>query len=361
MEGKAAKTLMRYKHAALTCRPNSMLIPVTQFNITDAGARSFNAVFDIAKSIEDRIIRTPSGGISCATIKQGASSDWRRLSHCIEVTIICSLGMWRFQFRSKTANGKNEKRIAGRTAFGRLRSMLREDGVELEDFAIKNGEEVKKQIQKPLICLVKEEYAAATFQNAHHIDFHSSYPAGLANKHPEFKRTIERVYEKRHGDEINKAILNYSIGFMQSIRLCHARWAHLSRDAIADNNARLRDMARRLAKAGRTPILFNTDGVWYCGEIYHGDGEGDGLGQWRNDHQNCTLRVASPGSYEYIEDGKYYPVVRGVPDKLKKHWRWGAIFTEEARPVKYIFTEEKGIIKITEDACDGGEKAEIDQ
>lgn len=346
---------MRYKHAEITLKPNSLLIPVTQFNISDAGAKSFNAVFEIAKGFEKRIIRTPSGGISFASVRQGACSDWRRLSHCVEVTIICHLGMWRFQFRSKTAT-KGGSRIAGRTAFGRLRKMLREDGVEIEDFAIKNGPDVKREIPKPMIAFVRPEYEAMTFKKAHHIDFHSSYPAGLINKHPEFKKTITRVYEKRHTDETNKAILNYSIGFMQSVLLCGARWAHLSRDAIADNNERLRAMARTLLKAGRTPILFNTDGVWYSGEIYHGPGEGDGIGEWRNDHTNCMFRAASPGSYEYIEDGKYHPVIRGVPDKLKKHWRWGAILTEEARPIKYVFTEEKGIIKITEDQEYGGQE-----
>lgn len=344
MEEKDARWLMRFDHAKPTGKPNSLLIPVTQFNTDEKGVSLFNRAFSIAKSIEGRIIRTPSGGISYKT--RGEASDWRRLSHCVEVTIMSGYGFWRFQFRSKTAQ---EGKIAGRSAFGKLRNMLKEDGVELESFAIKNGADVKKEIQKPMISLLHPEYAGITFEKAHHIDFHSSYPAGLANTHPEFRKTMERAYVKRKDSEIYKAILVYSIGFMQSLQLCGARWAHLSRDAIADNNNRVRDIARRLIKSGRMPILFNTDGVWYAGDIYHGEGEGDGLGQWSNDHTDCRFRAASPGSYEFIENGKYYPVVRGIPDQAKRGWRWGAIFSEGARPIRYAFDEEKGIIKITEE------------
>ena len=67
----------------------------------------------------------------------------------------------------------------------------------------------------------------------------------------------------------------------------------------------MRELAKQLKDSGRMVLAYNTDGIWYCGEIYHGEGEGNGLGQWSNDHTNCTIRFKSAGSYEYIENGKY--------------------------------------------------------
>lgn len=346
MEREDANHLLQFKHAKLTLKPNSLLIPVHQFDITEEGAKAFNAIFKIAKRMDRRIIRTPSGGISFSNMRRGECSDWRRLSHCVEITIICRYGMWRFQFRSKTADKNKKGRMSGRSAFARLRAMLKEDGIDLEAMAIRNGEEVKKEIPMPLIRFANPDIQGIPFPKAHHIDFHSSYPAGLCNTHPEFRKTMERIYKLRNEGDVHKAILNYSIGFMQSIHLCSARWAHLSRDAISDNNKRVLELADRLRKAGRFPILFNTDGIWYSGEIYHGDGEGDDMGQWHNDHVDCRFRAASPGSYEYIEDGKYVAVVRGVPESRKEGWGWGSIVQEGAIPDRYIFTEENGIMKI---------------
>ena len=85
-----------------------------------------------------------------------------------------------------------------------------------------------------------------------------------------------------------------------------------------------------MRNSGRIVISYNTDGVWYDGEIYHGEGEGPNLGQWSNDHVNCMFRAKSAGAYEFIEDGKYYPVVRGQTTldaiKPRSSWEWGDIY-----------------------------------
>lgn len=345
---KDRELLLSYPHSNPTRKPNALLVPVTRFDIGFDGAKKFNEIFSIAKRIGKRIVRTPSGGISYKN--RGCCSDWRRLSHCVEVTIIHIDGIWRFQFRSKAAVEK----MSGRAAFSKFKSMLKEDGIILDDYAIDDGEKVKRTIEKPMIRLAKPEYAYLTFQ-AHHIDFHSSYPAGLANTHPEFRKTMERLYLKRDENDLYKAILNYSIGFMQSLAMCNAKWAHLSRDAIKDNNDRIFAMSKRLIAAGRRPLLFNTDGIWYEGDIYHGEGEGSGLGQWHNDHVNCKFRMKSAGAYEFIEDGVYNPVVRGIADTKKEGWSWGDIFSSEAEPKVFVFDEEMGIMSIDEK----GERHEI--
>jgi hypothetical protein len=187
--------------------------------------------------------------------------------------------------------------------------------------------------------------------DAHHVDFHSSWPAGLCNKYPEFRPVVEFLYNRRHEYPENKLILNASIGYMQSaMAQVRARWAALSKAAIEDNNARIDALAQRLDDAGYTVIAYNTDGIWYTGgEPYHGEGEGNNLGQWENDHTHCQLRFKSPGAYEYIEDGKYTPVVRGYTnlDKIRPRteWSWGDIYQDASIPIRFAFVEGVGIVE----------------
>lgn len=94
-------------------------------------------------------------------------------------------------------------------------------------------------------------------------------------------------------------------------------------------------------------LLYNTDGIWYCGDVYHGEGEGKRLGEWENDHINCMFRAKSAGSYEFVEDGKYYPVVRGRTNldliTPRENWKWGDIFKKEAKVIEFYWLAGEGI------------------
>ena len=330
---------MDIKKAKLVLNPNYNLIPVSELDMTEENAEYFNSIYESVKDY-NKINRTNSGGISIQNLVYPAY-DIRNTSSCVELTVLESDGMYRIQFRNKS--NANKFGITGHKAFNRFKKMLLTDGVNLDDYKIDNGEAVKALIEKPYIKFENDSFADMVFENVHHIDFHNSYPAGLCNTHPEFRPTVERLYEKRKTNDIYKAILNLSIGYMQSLHCCKAKWAQLSKDAIADNNRRIEDIADRLRNSGRMIISYNTDGIWYIGDIYHGEGEGDKLGQWHNDHTNCKFRAKSPGSYEYIEDGKYYPVVRGLTrlDKKKPRteWQWGDIYNDDCNVIKFVLTE----------------------
>ena len=234
--------------------------------------------------------------------------------------------------------------MSGRSAFTKFKRLLKKEGINLEDYAIENGEKVKEEIEKPLIGITHNTYYHKVFQHANHIDRHSSYAAGLAKTHPEFAPVLNMCYKKRKENEDYKNILNFSIGFMQSIGGCKARWAHLSRDAISDNNAWIRELALKLDKSGRIVIAYNTDGIWYVGKPYHGEGEGEGLGQWLNDHIDCQFRMKSDGAYEFIENGVYHPVIRGISNEVKGDWKWGDIYTEKADLKLFTFSLEEGVM-----------------
>lgn len=337
--------ILEYKHSVPTYNLNYKLIPVTVFDITDEGMRQFNEVIDYAKSIPGIGIlnRTNSGGIALGNKLVFPGYDIRRTNTVAELTLITIEGCWRFQFRSKLDQEANPGGLSGAQAFQKFYNMCERYGIYLDYYAVENGEEIKQTIEAPPIGLANDFVKDATWKNVHHVDFHSSYPAGLANTHPEFRDLIEFLYLRRRTSPECKAILNYSIGFMQSIAGCNARYATLSRDAIHDNNNRVRELATRIEKNGGFILAYNTDGIWFKGEKYHGYGEGHLLGQWSYDHEDCIWRAKSSGCYEFIEDGKYNVVARGRTKldtiKPRSEWQWGDIYDIDAEPVTYSLTE----------------------
>ena len=332
--------LVKLKHAKPSRNTNYLLIPVNVINITKEGAKIFNKIYFYLKGLNlNTLERTYSGGIKSGSKRHGPSWDVIQTRNCVEITAVLPEGSWRIQFRTVLPKG-----LSGKRAFLKFKKILGKRGIDLEKYAVENGEEIKKTIEKPLIGAAHEAYYDLVLDNVNHIDFHSSFAAGLANTHPEFAEVLEELYRRREENEEYKHILNFSIGYMQSSKGCKARFAQLAKDAIADNNKRVKFLAETLEKKGRMVISFNTDGIWYKGAVYHGPGEGDGLGEWHNDHINCRFRAKSAGAYEYIEGENYFPVVRGASDESKKNWSWGDIYSEEAEPEKFMFSEEKGVI-----------------
>lgn len=305
-----------------------------QLNFNKGDVEVYNDLIVMLKASDlNTLIRTKSGAIANGKYKYNNNYAWDLIytRSYIRLTISIYGKVWVFRFG--TDFKKDRPEIYPNVAFATFKQECLKDGIDLDKYKIDNGAEVKQTIDKPLI-LFKDDIKGKTYNNVFHIDFHNSYPAGLCNTHPEFRPTVERIYKKRNDEETSalyKAILNYSIGWMQSLKGGKkAEWAHLAADAIRDNNRRILELTIRLQAAGRAVLGFNTDGIWYQGKEYHGAGEGHNLGEWSNDHVYCTFRAKSNGIYEFGEAGKYYPVVRGVTEldmiKPREEWQWGDIY-----------------------------------
>lgn len=343
--------LLKEKGTPVRKDANYLKMPVYLINNNEAGATQFNVLYQEIMSMEwNQITRTPSGGVSIAK-KSFRPPMWdvRNTNACIEITVIWKT-MLRIQFRQGSDVATEEKSsINGHQAFLAFAGECKKRGVNLGDYAVsaEEGLKAKAEIEPYIIKLEREIYLDKVFDGCHHLDFHNSFPAGLANTHEEFRPIVEYFYEKRKENPLNKAVLNYTIGYFQSVSGCKARYATLSRDAINDNNKRLRELAEELKRNGRVVLLWNTDGIWYKGDIYHGEGEGKKLGEWENDHTNCRLRIKSRGAYEFIEDGKYYPVLRGHTkrDRVvpRKDWEWGDIYKADAEVLKFYWHKGVGI------------------
>lgn len=326
----------KYEYGPFTTRPNKLDMPLNIIPNTEEGMNEFNEIVDCIHSL-DLIGRTPmtkSGGISIKDwtwmgtyniIPHGQSS--------IEIILLHDGYHFRFEFRRDFKNDKDG--ISGRAAFTQFSKICKEFDINIDDLRIstEDGLKTKETIPSPLID-VDESILNETLENVHHIDFHSAYMSGIAINYPQLREPVEYIFNKRKDPDksaLYKAILTHTYGYMQSqYSPIYYQFSHLSKSAMVWCRAYLEEITKRLILTGRKVIMHNTDGVWYQGEIYHGEGEGKGIGQWENDHINCKYRAKSKGIYEFIENDKYTVVARGryELDKIKprEDWEWGDIY-----------------------------------
>lgn len=338
-------------------------IPLTVFKLNEENVILFNKIASWLYSSGFSLIeRTKKGSIKQSDLKT-TRYDIKEKKLGLEIVIIsyyygCFKLRWSIVSKELFDEDNKRLKINGRVAFYKFKQICEDFGIDLEKYAQNVPElakETKNSIEKAMICfrnqkteelmLYGKDGNPKTLKNMFHIDFHSSYMSGLVNTHPEFREVVEYIYSKRKEDDgYYKAILNMTQGYMQS-DLCELRWAHLSKDMIADNNRRIRQLTNMLEASNFFPILYNTDGIWYfspTGEPFHGYGEGKGIGHWENDHMNCIFRAKSVGCYEYIENKKYHVVCRGLTnyDKIQPNrdkWKWGDIFRKESTYIVFEF------------------------
>ena len=333
--------------------PNQYKLQPNNLKFNDLNVDTFNTLLDLLEESNlNTIIRTPSGAIAKGKAKYNNSYAYDLIVNRTGLRLTILFGDMAWVFKLGRLEEFKKAGVYPNVAFATFKKKCLAKGIDLDAYKINNGLEVKKTIPSPLI---KMKYHMTRrdlgISDVHHIDFHNSYPAGLCNTHPEFRPVIEPIYEERkipEFKEINKAILVDSIGWMQSYKPKEnrfAEWAHLSKDAITDNNKRVIELAIRIQATGHEIIGYNTDGIWYKGDVYHGQGEGPRLGEWQNDHINCIFRSRSDGAYEFIENGRYEAVVRGLTtydliEPEREKWKWGDIFNGEV--IQYKFDKSIG-------------------
>lgn len=323
--------------------------------LTPECAKKFNKIYLMMKESNwHTTIRTKSGAIARGMKHRRFNCrSWYMDQNSRQFKIVIIAGPYVYMYKLGFSFSKKTT-VYPSKAFEMFKQKCYEEGIILDDYKIENGKEVKRKIPKPLIKMYYKHLSTDKgLDNCHHVDFHNSYPAGLVNTHPEFRPVVEYFYKHRKEKPKYKDVLNFTIGYMQSLKGSKkAEWAHLAKDAISDNLRRVNKLCDELMGPKRKIIGFNTDGIWYRGEIYHGKGEGKDLGQWENDHTNCLLRAKSDGAYEFIENGEYHPVVRGATKldaiKPREKWKWGDIYQEDATILKFEWNDAFGLL-ITED------------
>lgn len=328
----------------LLLKPNAYKIHCTQIPMTPSGAHQFNQIVEeLHQSGYNIIKRTPSGGISFYT--RLPAYDIRTTRSCAEITVLDQDGMIRAQFRTGFNDEDPKRNISGRQTWLIFVNTCKKFNVDIDSLAVtsEEGQEYKKQIPKPIIDVSHSAFLDKIFTHAHHLDLNSSHMAGVAESFPVLQPVIEYMYNSRKVHPEFKDVLTHTWGYMQS-KFCGYKFAHLSLAGLEYTNRRVRELSDRLLAAGRVPILYNIDGIWYDGDVYHADDEGYRLGEWKTDHAGCQLRVKTPGCYEFLDnEGIYTPVVRGHT-KLdavmpRENWTWGDIYNTNAKPLVFNYSK----------------------
>lgn len=353
---KLSQIYSEYKVAKPTLKPNQYKLPKIQLTLDKF--EDFNELLaelvEMEKTGDTKrgIVRTPSGGICTKphiNVYRGNCYDVVAANSFVSITVLHCDGMFQVVWSNKDEMPDNG--IGGAQAFNRFKKVCFEYGVDLEDYSIPNGLEVKQQIPKPRIGVTNKCFLGLTFRDAHHIDLNTAYMAGIAKAFPQLLEPITYIYNNRKKPGLDnefKAILNYSYGYMQS-KYHNYRHAHMSLAGHLYCNQMLDDITAELKAHDCCVIAYNTDGIWFTGDCDWIENSNE-LGKFKVDHKNCKLRFKSNGAYEYIEDGKYTPVIRGKTryDNIKprSQWEWGDIYRDDCTIIKYYFEGyEKGIVK----------------
>jgi hypothetical protein len=336
----------------MTLYVNYTRIPCTQIDFTPEGVKQFNKLLHYVYNLPDMhpIHRTPRKGISNAgNDRYYFRYDVRELASMVELTLIYDFKCWRIQLRNKVPKGCKEA-MGGKIAFRQLSRICKNYGINLDNYKITNGLEVKETITPYIKKILDHNYIGIDMENVHHIDFNSSFMSNLAEAYPEFRPVAEYLYNNRNEHPEYKGVMNCSIGYMQS-RYIDAELANLSKAAIDGNNKKIMELVEELRLNNRIPLLINTDGVWYTGDIYHGLNEGNNIGQWKHDHINCTLLVKSPAAYQYKDEfGNVKTVMSGQTylDRYKPRdlWEWGDIFKSDCEEIQFKMNNKGYIVNI---------------
>lgn len=357
---------------------NLINIPVTWFDPKELDAKLWTEAYLGTLHYSD-ITPTLSGGIS----KKGLNFRYysKLLDPCpssISLYIVNPDSCYALRFRDayKKENHGGDESLSGSVAFSKFRRLLKKmgNGYDLAELARPDGKEIKETIQAPDIRLIPD-FKDKVIEHAFHVDINQAYFAGI-DKHfghcgdGAMGEVIHYIFEHRNDGtpttRYNKSLLNCTQGF------CQSRWcvlkapgedspkgyalAHLAKAGIEDCKKTLSEIIKIYEKVGCKLVATNTDGAWFAPPadnktnrsiLEDVPGYGVGLGEFKIDHFDCLLRYRSKGAYEYIEDGRYEPVIRGRTHldhiKPRTSWEWGDIYHKQAYVVKYRFLDRVGI------------------
>lgn len=345
----------KYSHTNFTYKPNKFQIEPIELSFKEMD--EFNAVYQYVKENFIKVEPTKAKAMPySSSCKLHSRYMIVQSKTKIELTIVCHKGCYRFVI----GNNRNELKnpVSGKESVRTIYKLSKDLGIDLSKYKVdKNtGLKLKEEIEAPHI----EIFGAPgiVYTNVHHLDLNSSYASRIIEVYPELKPLYEEMYGKRNNnDNYYKHVLTNHIGCWQSEycpdydnkgKIAPYQFAGLSKIAVNNTRYLIEKYIKILQDNNKKILLTNTDGIWYQGDIFHDKEEGNNLGQWKNDHKNCTFIMKSKGAYQFIEDGVCHTVVRGTTEldkeKERETWSFGEIFNHIAMEY-YEFNEEQGVVK----------------
>lgn len=347
--------LKDFAHKKFSPTPNKKQIPIVE--IPYSNYELWNELYFYAKSHFLKVEPTPSGAFPNGSMKMHSRYMVYHINQSHELVFNCEHGCYRFIIQPTKLK---ENKVSGRKSVLELYKVMDKFSIDLNKYSCKNGLNVKKTIESPVIEVTRSSFLELIINHVYHLDLNSSYASRIVEAYPELKEVYTELYENRKEDNnYFKHVLTNSIGCFQSPhcpdyndrrRTKPYMFAELSKIAINGTRKKILELKDKLIKNKFVPLLINTDGIWYYSNKgpYHDSEEGNELGQWKNDHIDCKFLMTSCGSYQYVENGVVHTVLRGTSnlDKVKKRedWEFGDITRLNGRAY-YYFDEEKGIVE----------------
>jgi len=336
---------------------NFYKLPYTIFNLKEGtlnkeNTEALNNFIARMKASEafSKVKRTKSGGITNVGAYLHSHPfmyDVINSTSKFTITVVSPLASFKIYVgyvNKKMYKDKKEEKVGGKTPSRRLIKACEDSGIDMEKYANSKEEGLlaTKMIHTPAVKTVDAEIDKVYEGNIHHLDFHKFYPSGIVLLNPEFETAFK--YLKVRGD---KEALDIGTRYLAS-KYAQYKYAVLVKDGINFMYERFYEVAEDIKNSGRTILAFNTDGIWYQGEVYHNAKLYEGLdfGQWSNDYINVQkIRFASAGcgKYEFITaEGKYEPRYRGQSsyerEVAREKWQWGDIY--KGSEVKITFNKK---------------------
>lgn len=264
----------------------------------------------LKKSGMHQIKRTPKGGIAKHYLPHSVGAydvqeviTENDIFKGVIITVIVKGEV--FVFKCGLMSAKNST-LTGTKAFAKFKKMCLQQGVELEDYAVDNGKEVKQQIEPPIIRVF---HKYDLLRHVNHIDVNSSWGAFCGKEYPALFDIFANLREQ------DKMLGNLALGYCQS-QYCSYRLSKLAKAGINGTNKFILDKVAKLWDNDFEIVGINTDGIWYRdnkeqGRLFHDEDEGHIIGQYKHDHIDCDFRGYSEGNYWYKENGIFHPVARG--------------------------------------------------
>lgn len=279
--------LTNYKHINYQLRPNKNKIPVNNFTFEQLD--EFNEIYKYAKENFIKVSHTQSQGISYKVSERMHERYFIvKGNQRFELVIVCADGCYRFLLQNKKAK---DNEISGQQACRSIYKFADKYGIDFNKYKSENGLELKSEIEKPHIKVLKTLLLNKPIDHVYHMDFKSSYASRICETHPELKPMYDEIYSlRKENNGYYKHVLTNSIGCWQSQYCVDYNTRHtispyqftgLSKTAINGTRAKVEKMIAKLEQAEMVPLLSNTDGVWYYSDhgAYHDEDEGNQLGQ----------------------------------------------------------------------------------
>lgn len=347
--------LTEFEHIKYKIEVNKKQIPIVE--IPYSNYTLWNELYQYAKSHFVKVEPLPSNALPNGPYKGYFRYMVTHVNQSHELVMICNEGCYRFIVQpSKQVTNT----VSGRQSVLELFKVMDKYNINFGKYACENGKKVKEEIVKPHIQLMSNNFIRRRLKHCYHLDLNSSYASRVAEAYPELKPILDELYAKRKEDNNHfKHVLTNSIGCFQSQycpswndrrRVTPYAFSNLSKIAVNGTRNKIEFYLKKLVDNGMIPILTNIDGIWYYSNkgAYHDETEGTKLCQYKNDHCDCELLIASVGSYQYLEDGKCHTCMRGSSalDQVKhrEDWEFGDILKANGK-LNYTFNEEKGIVE----------------